>query len=199
MLPAMLILWLAWALADQTGEKHLNTGGYIASLLDDRVPAMLLPTAVFIVSSAVAFATGTSWGTMAILVPIGMRLGLDAAGGDPYHWIALATVGSVLAGSIFGDHCSPISDTTVLSSRASGCNHTAHVRTQSPYALVVAGISILAGTLPAAICVPSWICLLIGGVCTVLVVWLLGHKPSTMVQHHDCVTPPDAPETRLVQ
>ncbi len=163
MIPAMLILWLAWALADQTGDKHLNTGGYIALWLDDRVPAMLLPTAVFVIASAVAFATGTSWGTMAILVPIAMRLGLDEAGGDPYHWITLATVGSVLAGAIFGDHCSPISDTTVLSSRASGCDHVAHVRTQAPYAFSVAGISILAGTLPAAVGVPSGICLLIAG------------------------------------
>ncbi len=194
MIPAMLILWLAWALAAQTDDKHLNTGGYIAALLDDRVPALWLPTAVFVIASAVAFSTGTSWGTMAILVPIALRLGLDSAGGDPYHPISLATLGSVLAGAIFGDHCSPISDTTVLSSRASGCDHHAHVRTQAPYAFVVAMIAILVGSLPVALGVSSYACLAVGCITCIAVVMIFGHKPTKQEQNIDPSTPVAAPE-----
>ncbi|MGV3484069.1 MAG: Na+/H+ antiporter NhaC family protein [Planctomycetaceae bacterium] len=177
MLPAMLILWLAWALSDQTSADQLNTGGVIANWLGDRVPPVLLPTAVFVISSGVAFATGTSWGTMAILTPISMHLAITTSGGQPYDAVALATLGSVLAGAIFGDHCSPISDTTVLSSRASGCDHMTHVRTQIPYAVTVGLISIVAGTIPAAMGLSPYICLLIGCLATAMMVRLLGRKP----------------------
>ncbi len=176
-IPAMVILWLAWALSAQTDTEQLNTGGYIASCLGDRVPPVLLPTAVFLVSAAVAFSTGTSWGTMAILTPISMHLAIQISGGQPYDAIAMGTLGAVLAGAIFGDHCSPISDTTVLSARASGCDHITHVRTQLPYALVVGGISILCGTLPVAYGVSPYLCLLIGAGVTVAVVFALGKKP----------------------
>ncbi len=181
MIPAMAILWLAWALSAQTSSDQLNTGGAIASWLGDRVPAMLLPTAVFLVSSGVAFATGTSWGTMAILTPIAMHLSITVAGGLPNDPIALATLGSVLAGAIFGDHCSPISDTTVLSSRASGCDHMVHVRTQMPYALVVGVISIIAGTLPVACGVSPYVCLAIGTAATIGFVYLFGKTTSNPV------------------
>jgi Na+/H+ antiporter NhaC len=151
MLPAMIVLWLAWTLSSMTGPKNLNTGGFLSGILSSRLESWMLPTVVFLISGGVAFATGTSWGTMAILTPISVELALrlDASHGAE-GIICLATTGSVLAGAIFGDHCSPISDTTVLSSRASDCDHMEHVRTQMPYALVVAIVCIIFGTLPVA-------------------------------------------------
>ena len=179
MLPAMMILWLAWALSAQTDSGQLNTGGFIASLLSERVSPMLLPTCVFLISAGVAFSTGTSWGTMAILTPIAMHLGITVAGGDPYQPIAIATLGSVLAGAIFGDHCSPISDTTVLSSRASGCDHITHVRTQMPYAISVGAISIALGSIPVTFGLSPYLCLAAGSVAVIGLVMLLGKTPAT--------------------
>ena len=112
----------------------------------DTLPIRLLPVLVFFLSAAISFATGTSWGTMAILLPLVIPLGaeLTSAGqlaSDGHYTILLGVVSSVLAGSIFGDHCSPISDTTVMSSMASACDHLDHVRTQLPYALLAAAIA----------------------------------------------------------
>jgi Na+/H+ antiporter NhaC len=170
MLPAMLILWFAWALSAMTGKDALDTGGYLAGMLVDSLDAWLLPTLVFLIAAVMAFSTGTSWGTMAILTPLSvtLALGLDAGTtgqlADPSGAICLATCGSVLAGAIFGDHCSPISDTTVLSSRASGCDHVQHVRTQMPYALVVGLVAILIGSIPAAFGFSPWLSLILGSV-----------------------------------
>ncbi|MDC0288809.1 hypothetical protein OAL01_05100, partial [Rubripirellula sp.] len=182
--PALLILWFAWALSAMTEKNALDTGGYLSSILSDRLNVHLLPTVVFLIAGAMAFSTGTSWGTMAILTPlsIGLALQLDAEGG-PDGAIALATCGSVLAGAIFGDHCSPISDTTVLSSRASGCDHVAHVRTQMPYAMVVGVVCILGGTIPAAFGVSPWISLVLGTVVLVAVVRGFGKLPRETQNH----------------
>lgn len=186
--PALLILWFAWALSAMTEKNALDTGGYLSSVLSDRLDVHLLPTVVFLIASAMAFSTGTSWGTMAILTPlsIGLALQLDVAGG-PEGPIALATCGSVLAGAIFGDHCSPISDTTVLSSRASGCDHVAHVRTQMPYAVVVGVACILFGTLPAAFGVSPWISLFVGTVALVVIVRGFGKLPRETETADDAV------------
>ncbi len=174
MMPAMAVLWLAWALSATTGKDALDTGGYLSSVLSDRIDIRLLPTCVFILAGGIAFATGTSWGTMAIVTPIAVSLVLDlqatSIATDANDLIvnsplALATFSSVLAGAIFGDHCSPISDTTVLSSRASGCDHVQHVRTQMPYALLAGGVCIITGTLPVAFGVPVWVCLIVGVAC----------------------------------
>ncbi|TWT94343.1 Na+/H+ antiporter NhaC family protein [Neorhodopirellula pilleata] len=177
MMPAMAVLWLAWALSAMT--DRLDTGGYLSSLLTDRLDPRWLPTCVFVLAGAIAFSTGTSWGTMAILTPIAVGLVLDmqsAAGvvsvaSDP---IALATFSSVLAGAIFGDHCSPISDTTVLSSRASGCDHVVHVTTQMPYAILAGFACIVTGTIPIAFGVPVWLCLIAGLVLMYAVLRLIG-------------------------
>jgi len=161
MLPGLGVLWLAWSLSAVTQHDYLDTGEFLGALVARVVTPGLLPTLVFVLSAAISFATGTSWGTMAIVVPLSIRVAANfiAAGGtaitadDP---LLVATVGSVLAGAIFGDHCSPISDTTVLSSQASGCNHLEHVATQLPYAAVVGIASILFGTLPVGYGVPVW-------------------------------------------
>lgn len=181
MLPGLAVLWLAWSLAGVTENQHLQTGQYLADLLGDRVPASLLPTLVFLLSAAVSFATGTSWGTMALVVPLSITTAAAVATADGQPLTAdsvllLATVGNVLAGSIFGDHCSPISDTTVLSSQASGCLHLAHVETQLPYAMLGASVAVVAGTLPVAMGVSVWLCLAVGLVLLIASIRLLGKR-----------------------
>ena len=177
MMPAMLVLWLAWALSAMTAPEALDTGGYLTGILSDRLDPRLLPTAVFLLAGATAFSTGTSWGTMAILTPLAVALAVQLAPGEnPAGAILLSSFGAVLAGAIFGDHCSPISDTTVLSSRACGCDHMLHVRTQLPYALAVALVCILFGTLPAALGVSPWLSLLVGSA-AVLAVVRFGGRP----------------------
>jgi Na+/H+ antiporter NhaC len=154
MLLAVIILVLAWGLGAATGA--LGTGPYLAALLGETLPLAALPALVFVVAAATAFATGTSWGTMAILFPVvvplavAMGAGVGFAGGEEYT-ILLGAISSIMAGAVFGDHASPISDTTVISSMASACDHIDHVRTQLPYALLAAGVALLVGDLPTAL------------------------------------------------
>ena len=180
-LPALIILWLAWTLSGITDKDHLGTGVFLGSQLQEAIDVRWMPTIVFVLSSLVAFSTGTSWGTMGILMPIVVdstyrmmqaQSGVD----DPYSPVLIASVGSVLAGAIFGDHCSPISDTTVLSSQASSCNHVAHVWTQLPYALLVAAVSIFLGTIPVGFGVSVWPLLGIGIVALAIALRLLGRR-----------------------
>ena len=138
------------------------------------VPGWLLPTVVFTLSAAIAFATGTSFGTMAVIIPLAIPLALAI---EPTTTLALATSAAVLSGATWGDHCSPISDTTILSSTGTGCDHAAHVATQLPYALSAGVVSILFGTLPAGFGVNPWILLLLGCVGCALIVRTLGKHP----------------------
>jgi len=165
MLLAMIILVLAWALSEITVVLH--TAEYLTSILGDWLPAGAVPAVVFLLAAATAFATGSSWGTMGILMPLVVPLtwAVLAANGmnEPTHYhILYSSVSCVLAGSVWGDHCSPISDTTILSSMASGCDHIDHVRTQLPYAMSVGLVALLVGTLPAGFGMPWWVGLLIG-------------------------------------
>ena len=211
MLPALAVLWLASALSSMTGhdpvpkrppadpaaeyavqDYRLYTGEYLAGLIsgpDGAGPAGQylahgMPTLIFLLAAIISFATGTSWGTMAIVMPVAIPLAYGVIAAQPdgawqSHPVMAATVGSVLAGSIFGDHCSPISDTTVLSSQACGCEHTAHVWTQLPYALVVAAMSVLFGTLPVGLGVSVWLLLPLGTLALVFVLWLFGTRPES--------------------
>jgi Na+/H+ antiporter NhaC len=135
MAPIASILLLAFAIGGVSSDMHV--GQYLASFIGDYLPSPYLPAAIFVLSSIIAFATGTSWGTFSIMLPIAIPLavGLDAP-------IALA-MGAVISGGVFGDHCSPISDTTIISAMASGCSVQEHTTTQLPYALISAGISLL--------------------------------------------------------
>ncbi|MEF8796643.1 MAG: Na+/H+ antiporter NhaC family protein [Salinivenus sp.] len=167
MLFAMIILVLAWALSNIT--EVLHTADYLVSVLGETLPPGVVPAIIFVLAAATAFATGSSWGTMGILMPLVVPLVwaiLDQNGmADPAHYhILYSAVSCVLAGAVWGDHCSPISDTTILSSMASGCDHIEHVRTQLPYALSVGTVAILFGTLPAGFGMPFWVGLLVGGV-----------------------------------
>ena len=184
MIYAMIILILAWALGGIAEE--LQTADYLVSLLGDTLPAQLLPVLVFIIAAFTAFATGSSWGAMGILVPLVIPLtwavmkanGLDAP--SDMH-ILFSAIASVLAGSVWGDHCSPISDTTVLSSIASGCDHIEHVRTQLPYALLVGFVAIGIGTIPAGYGVPPWISLIVGAAILLTVLRFFGRSADESV------------------
>lgn len=189
-------------------DHRLYTGDYLALVLAGQSPAPTaeetdpdrrrtpdagrpraaysvrwLPTIVFVIAALVAFSTGTSWGTMGILIPMVfplargllIREGLTIAEGEP---LLLASVGGVLAGAIFGDHCSPISDTTVLSSQSSGCDHLAHVWTQMPYAMVVGGVSIVLGTIPLGFGFPVSILLPIQFLALLAILAVVG-KPTS--------------------
>ena len=173
MMIAMVILTLAWSLGAVTTD--VGTADYLSQLLSGNLPIVLLPAAVFITAGAMAFATGTSWTTMAILIPLVIPLTVSLAGGTGFadgslYGILLATTSSVLAGAIWGDHCSPISDTTVLSSTAAACDHVDHVRTQLPYAVLVGVTGLVLGSLGTSLGIPHWVALL-GGV-AVLAVFL---------------------------
>ena len=159
MLYAVLILVLAWALGGVC--RDLDTAAFLIGALGDWLAPAWIPASVFVMAALVSFATGTSWGTMAILFPLVVPLAHRIAPGQEV--ILFGTVSSILAGSVWGDHCSPISDTTVLSSMATSCDHMDHVRTQLPYALMVGGVSVLCAELPvAAGWYGPWVGLLIG-------------------------------------
>ena len=135
MWPAVLILLFAWTLAEMIGE--LGTGTYLASLVQAMsIPPIWLVPVLFLIGSAMAFATGTSWGSFGILLPLAGDMMIAVPGGTEF---LMAAFGAVLAGAVWGDHCSPISDTTILSSTGAGCPVPAHVATQLPYAFLGAG------------------------------------------------------------
>lgn len=135
MLPAIYILVFAWVLVDVISS--LETGRYLASLVSNSsLKPSYLPMILFLVSGAMAFATGTSWGTFGIMLPIAGDMAAAAE-----ISMMLPMLASVLAGAVFGDHCSPISDTTILSSTGASCHHIDHVTTQLPYALAVAVVA----------------------------------------------------------
>jgi Na+/H+ antiporter NhaC len=172
MLLALIILILAWSLGAITGV--LGTADFLVSVLGDALPPFVLPTLVFVLAAATGFATGSSWGAMGILVPLVMPLTwavMQAQGiAEPQHMhILYSSIAAVLAGAVWGDHCSPISDTTILSSLASGCDHIEHVRTQLPYAMLVGITAVLAGSLPVAMGIPWWMGMSAG----ILILWIL--------------------------
>ena len=139
MTPALFILCLAWSLSGICGEEYLNIGGYVSQVVGNNATlGMFLPAMFFLVAIGLAFATGTSWGTFGILIPIVL-----AVIGD-YNELTVVTIAAVLAGAVGGDHVSPISDTTILASAGAQCNHLDHVGTQIPYVLVVSSCCFLA-------------------------------------------------------
>ncbi len=179
MFDGLIILVLAWSLSKIT--QDLNTAGYLISVFGDVLNPLWVPVIVFILAGLTSFATGTSWGTMGILMPLviplvwnlGMNAGYDEA---LINLLIFDSVSSVLAGAVWGDHCSPISDTTILSSIASQCDHIEHVRTQLPYAMVVGLVSILAGIMVTVIGFNIWVIYAISVSLLALVVWYFGRR-----------------------
>ncbi|MGC6487528.1 MAG: Na+/H+ antiporter NhaC family protein [Planctomycetota bacterium] len=153
---AIVILMLAWCIGQTC--KDLGTAFYLTAAFRDLMSAAVLPILMFLLAGLIAFATGTSYGTMAILLPnvvvLSHTIGAESSFGGPA--LMILTIGSVLEGSIFGDHCSPISDTTVLSSLGTRCDHLHHVQTQIPYAMLAMGTATLCGYLPMVTLGPSW-------------------------------------------
>lgn len=140
MVPAFTILILAWSIGGICSQDYLNTGGFVGNLVNNSdFPVFILPAITFIVAGFLGFATGTSWGTMALLIPIGIAI----CNTPQTAALMIPVLGSILAGAVYGDHVSPISDTTILSSTGAGCNHIDHVSTQMVYASIVAGCCLI--------------------------------------------------------
>jgi Na+/H+ antiporter NhaC len=182
MLMALIILVLAWTISDITRDLH--TADYVAQILKGNLPVHFLPVMTFVISALVSFSTGTSWGTMGIVMPIVIPLTvvLSRASGlpsDETHLMLLGSISSVLAGSVFGDHCSPISDTTILSSMASSCDHIDHVSTQLPYALFVGCLGMVVGDIPTAFGFSPYLSILVGTVVIIAVTRFFGRHPET--------------------
>ena len=185
MFNAVVILTMAWAIALVTKDMH--TAEFVSQLLVRwSLSPALVPVITFALAALIGFSTGTSWGTMAILYPLilpaswllcqDQGMAMEAALPIFYNVVA-----SVLAGAVMGDHCSPISDTTIMSSLASQCDHLKHVSTQMPYALTVGTVALLAGVLPAALGLPSWLAFLIAGAVLWCVVRFVGKKVKQIV------------------
>ncbi len=176
-----VILILAWTIS--AVMKELGTAQYLVTLLSDTTPQFILPSMIFIFGSIISFSTGTSYGTMGILMPltiplanaIGIHTGLE--GVDLHSYIVL-NVGAVLTGAIFGDHCSPISDTSILSSMGASCDHMDHISTQLFYALFVGFVAVVCGYLPAAFGVSVYILLPLGFAVIYLVIRFYGKTYS---------------------
>jgi Na+/H+ antiporter NhaC len=168
MVPAIMILVLAWTLKNMTDS--LGAAEYVAGVVAKSAGAFqnMLPAIIFVIACFLSFATGTSWGTFGILIPITLSVfPLESAG-----TISVICVSACMAGAVCGDHCSPISDTTIMSSAGAQCNHIAHVSTQMPYALTAAAISFLV-YLAAGFIQNAVICLILGIVLTIAVMFLL--------------------------
>ncbi|MBE5882664.1 MAG: Na+/H+ antiporter NhaC family protein [Lachnospiraceae bacterium] len=173
MVPAILILTFAWTLSGVCGEEYLNIGSYVSGVVSEgNIPLAVIPIIFFAVALGLAFATGTSWGTFSILLPIVCTIFAN----DPTTLMVLS-MSAVMAGAVCGDHISPISDTTILSSTGAGCDHIEHVNTQIPYALLIAIICCVS-YLIAGFAGNGYLGLGIGIVLTVLVLWIIKVKTA---------------------
>lgn len=179
MLSAIVILILAWTIGGITSADYLNTGSYIASqITSSQMPMWILPTIIFIVAAFLAFSTGTAWGTFGILVPIIVPI-LMATKHMHYLEIVLA---AIFSGSVFGDHCSPISDTTILSSAGAECDHIAHVSSQLPYAMVC-GVSTIIAFFIAGVLDHAMLALPIGLIILLIIITI--YKKMTLKKYAD--------------
>ena len=166
-----VILILAWSLGSVI--KELGTAQYLVEALNGAIPAFLLPSLIFVLGAVISFSTGTAYGTMSILMPLAIPLAYKI---NPEMSFVIVSTSAVLTGAIFGDHCSPISDTTILSSMGAGCSHIDHVKTQMWYALFVAAITILFGYIPAGFGLPIYIVLPMSFVALFIGIMIFGKK-----------------------
>ena len=173
MIMACIILVLAWTIGSVC--KDLKTAEYLVSISSNVLSPALLPFITFVTAGAISFSTGSSWATMSILVPVVVPMAMHLLNMSPNATVEspifLATFASVLSGSVFGDHCSPISDTTILSSTACASDHIDHVKTQMPYALTVGILSLTLGCLGIGFGIPVWVILLSG----TAIIWAIMH------------------------
>lgn len=167
-----VILLLAWSLGGVIGE--VGTADYLVGILSSTIPAWIVPSLIFILGALISFATGTAYGTMSILMPLAIPLAWAVSTGDMSFTIVCTS--GVLTGAIFGDHCSPISDTTILSSMGTSCNHIDHVQTQIYYAIFVAIVAVVFGYIPAGFGVPWYVCGVMGVIVMFIGLRILGEK-----------------------
>lgn len=167
----IMLLTLAWALS--TVDGVLGTSEFIVQIASDTIPVWSVPAIIFIIAAVMSFATGTSWGTYAIVLPIAVpmahHLGVDM----------IVTIGAVLSGGLFGDHCSPVSDTTILSSIGAECELMDHTWTQLPYAMLIAGVS-LVGFIVSALFKTPFISLICAAVLIVVYIVIANAKGVTI-------------------
>lgn len=195
MLFAVIILTLAWSLASV--NDTIQTGDYLVSLLGDAVAPQMVPAIVFVLAAATAFATGSSWGVMGIVMPLSIPLvwAIMAANGmtadDSNLHLIYATAAAVMGGAVWGDHCSPISDTTILSSLASSCDHIDHVRTQLPYAVPVGFVAVVVGLIPTGYGYSWWLSLLVGAAIVIALIFVLGRRSDTGTRVAGDAIPPE--------
>ena len=188
MVPAILILCLAWTIGDVT--KALGAPEFVADLVSKFGPGLknFLPAVVFLIAAFLGFATGTSWGTFSILLPIvipvfsGGTPAVDLTVGDLNNNLLMISIAATLGGAVMGDHCSPISDTTIMASSGAQCYHLNHVATQLPYAVTVAVVAFVNYIITAFIQVP-FICLPIAIVSMVVVMLVIGKVNHSMNRH----------------
>lgn len=171
---ALLVLIFAWMLG--SAITACGASAYLQTLLTGNMSPEVLPAATFLLAAIIAFSTGTSWGTMSILFPIALPLAITMTG--DVGAVTLATTSAILAGACFGDHASPISDTTILSALGAEVDLITHVRTQLPYALTTGTIALFLGYLPAGYGVSPWILIPIGAFAAWVVMRTFGKRPS---------------------
>ena len=177
MVPAIFILCLAWTLSGVCSEDYLNLGGYVGGIVQSHASlAIFLPVVFFIVAICLAFATGTSWGTFGILIPISISI-LSSLPEAEATKLLVICVAAILSGSVGGDHASPISDTTILASAGANCNHLEHVSTQVPYVITVS-ICCAIGFIVAGATLNGWAGLAVGLACLIGVMLFLKIKIS---------------------
>ncbi|MEL6545423.1 MAG: Na+/H+ antiporter NhaC family protein [Myxococcota bacterium] len=176
MMLAILTLVLAWSIGAVMTD--LQAGAYVSGALSGSLPLWSIPSLAFVLAALIASATGTSWGTMAVLFPVVIPLVAAAAGAPETESVFMATASAILGGAVFGDHCSPISDTTVLSSIACASDHVDHTKTQAPYALTLGAVSIVIGYIPAGLGMSPWISLLISFAILWAVLRFFGKSPE---------------------
>ncbi len=167
-----VILLLAWSLSNIM--KELKTAEYLVTLLSGNYPPTLLPATIFLFGSVISFATGTSYGTMGILMPLAIPLAFSI---NPDHNYLIINISAVLTGAIFGDHCSPISDTTILSSMGAACDHLDHTKTQLTYAIFIALISSFFAYIPAALGINVFLILIYNIIFIIIILYFFGKKP----------------------
>jgi len=185
------VLILVFAFTLSSVIRELETANWLVRVMEGNFPVAALPAVVFLLAAVMSFSVGSSWGTMGLLTPLcipiaGALTGLES--GVAPGPVMIATIGAVLAGAVFGDHCSPISDTTIVSAFASGCGVVEHVRTQIPYALLGAGIAVFLGYLPAGMGVNPFLLLVVGGAACWASIRFAGKKSERGLQETVAMT-----------
>ncbi|MFT4413767.1 Na+/H+ antiporter NhaC family protein [Fredinandcohnia humi] len=165
-----MILVMAWSIGKIAGEMEL--GAYMSTLVGNYLPSFVVPALIFLLGALIAFATGSSWGVFAIMMPIAVPMAASLDISFPL------VIGAVISGGLFGDHCSPISDTTILASTGAACDHIEHVRTQLPYAILIA-VCTFFGFLVAGITI-GWLGIITTGILTFAALFILNKRTKSL-------------------